>query len=167
MAIRLWNRLKICFFLFLACFRTYLGQPDNHIGWATSMPFSTTFSRGSILESLVKTIYYSKFQIHFTSPQWNSGMDGTQIWLLPNPGLQPKKHTCVKVCNTLNCKHPWSYFELFGSFFILWDSKVSSFIFFSVATLGGSSSQSSLRQTCESPTSFISCYSCSTAPAIP
>ena len=94
------------------------------------MPFSTTFSRGSILESLVKTIYYSKFQIHFSSSQWNSDMDGTQIWLLPNPGLQPKKHTCVKVCNTVYCKHRWSYFELFGSFFIFWDSKVSSCIFF-------------------------------------
>ena len=64
----------------------------------------------------LKTIYYSKFKIRFSSSQWNSGMDGTQIWLLPNPGLQPKKHTCVKVCNTVYCKHRWSYFELFGSF---------------------------------------------------
>ena len=27
--------------MFFACFRPYDGQPDNHIGWATLMPFSS------------------------------------------------------------------------------------------------------------------------------
>ena len=33
------------FFVFLACFRAYVGQPDNHIiiGWATSMPFASIY----------------------------------------------------------------------------------------------------------------------------
>ena len=26
---------------FLSCFRPYVGEPDNHIGWATSMPFTS------------------------------------------------------------------------------------------------------------------------------
>ena len=29
--------------VFLACFRAYVGQPDDHIGLATSMPFSSIY----------------------------------------------------------------------------------------------------------------------------
>ena len=29
------------FFVFFACFRPYIGQPDNHIGWATLMSFTS------------------------------------------------------------------------------------------------------------------------------
>ena len=31
------------FFVFLACFRAYVGQNDNHIGWTTSMPFASIY----------------------------------------------------------------------------------------------------------------------------
>ena len=29
-----------CILCILACFRAYVGQPESHIGWATSMPFT-------------------------------------------------------------------------------------------------------------------------------
>ena len=29
------------FFVFFACFRPYIGQPDSHISWATLMPFTS------------------------------------------------------------------------------------------------------------------------------
>ena len=28
---------------FFACFRPYVGQPDNHMGWATLMPFASIY----------------------------------------------------------------------------------------------------------------------------
>ena len=117
------------------------------------------FGKNNILFQIPNPFFFSPMKLRHG---WDSNLIITQSWFTAK-----KTHTWVKVRNTVYCKHRWSYFELFGSFFIFWDSKVSSCIFFSVATLGGSSSQSSLRQTCESPTSFISCYSCSTAPAIP
>ena len=32
---------KKCILVFLGCFCTYVGQPHDHIGWATSMPFGS------------------------------------------------------------------------------------------------------------------------------
>jgi hypothetical protein len=32
---------KNAFFVFLGCFCAYVGQPHNHIGWATSMSFAS------------------------------------------------------------------------------------------------------------------------------
>ena len=34
------GRQKIHFFVFLGCFWASIKQPNNHIGWATSMPFA-------------------------------------------------------------------------------------------------------------------------------
>ena len=36
----MWQLLTLQFF---ACFRPYVGQPDDHIGWATSMPFASIY----------------------------------------------------------------------------------------------------------------------------
>ena len=35
------KQAKIAFFVFLGCFWAYVVQPHNHIGWATSMPFTS------------------------------------------------------------------------------------------------------------------------------
>ncbi len=35
------NLEKKAFFVFLGCFWAYVGQPHDHIGWATSMPFAS------------------------------------------------------------------------------------------------------------------------------
>ena len=32
---------KKCIFCVFACFRPYIGQPDNHLGWATSLPYTS------------------------------------------------------------------------------------------------------------------------------
>ena len=37
---KLKNRQK-CIFVFLGCFCAYVGQPQDHIGWVTPMPFSS------------------------------------------------------------------------------------------------------------------------------
>ena len=34
---------KKCIFVFFACFRPYVGQLDDHIGWVTLMPFATIY----------------------------------------------------------------------------------------------------------------------------
>ena len=34
---------KYAFFVFFGRFRSYRGQPDNHIGWATSLPFTPIY----------------------------------------------------------------------------------------------------------------------------
>ena len=34
---------KKCIFVFFACFRPYVGQPDNHIGWVTLMPLASIY----------------------------------------------------------------------------------------------------------------------------
>ena len=34
-------RAKTAFFMFLALFWAYIGQPDDHIGWVTLMPFAS------------------------------------------------------------------------------------------------------------------------------
>jgi hypothetical protein len=41
MAVRLKNSQKTTKNAFLACFRAYMGQPHDHIHWATSMPFAS------------------------------------------------------------------------------------------------------------------------------
>jgi hypothetical protein len=38
------KQVENAFFVFFACFRHYVRQPDNHIGWATSMPFTSIYS---------------------------------------------------------------------------------------------------------------------------
>ena len=38
---------KNSFFVFLGCFWAYAGQPHNHKGWATSMPFASINSTNS------------------------------------------------------------------------------------------------------------------------
>ena len=35
------KRAKKAFFVFLALFWAYIGQPDNHIGWVKLMPFAS------------------------------------------------------------------------------------------------------------------------------
>jgi hypothetical protein len=48
-----------------ACFRPYVGQPDNHIGWATSMPFSSiypTHSRTNIWNCFEKILGIGGFE---------------------------------------------------------------------------------------------------------
>jgi hypothetical protein len=35
------KQAKNAFFVFLGCFRAYVGQPHNHIGWATPMSFTS------------------------------------------------------------------------------------------------------------------------------
>ena len=35
------KQTKNAFLVFLGCFWAYAGQPHNHIGWATSMPFAS------------------------------------------------------------------------------------------------------------------------------
>ena len=37
------NRQRMHFFVVFACFRSYVGQPDNHKGWVTSMPFALIY----------------------------------------------------------------------------------------------------------------------------
>ena len=38
---KLKNRQKLHFFVVLGCFWAYVGQPHNHIGWATPMSFAS------------------------------------------------------------------------------------------------------------------------------
>ena len=45
---------KNAFFVFLACFRAYVGQPDDHI--ATSMPFPSIFPSHQSLKFSLKNI---------------------------------------------------------------------------------------------------------------
>ena len=35
------KQAKNAFFVFFGCFWAYVGQPHDHIGWATSMPFAS------------------------------------------------------------------------------------------------------------------------------
>ena len=41
---KLKKEVKNAFFMFLPFFWAYVRQPDNHIGWATSMPFASIYS---------------------------------------------------------------------------------------------------------------------------
>ena len=54
------------FFVFLGCFWVYVGQPHEHIGWATSMPFA------------------SIYPIHPRTNPWNFGKKYWELLVLKN-----------------------------------------------------------------------------------
>ena len=57
-------------FVFLACFRPYVGQPDNHIGWVTLMPFAS--------------IYHTDLRTNpaQSSQRFLGSKDGSKFWWL-------------------------------------------------------------------------------------
>ena len=68
---KLWNRLKTQKNAFLACLRAYVGQPDDHIGWATSMPFASIYP--TIPEIFVKKyweLWELKNSFFLSRPLW-------------------------------------------------------------------------------------------------
>ena len=42
----LYNYITNAFLVFLGCFWAYVGKPQNHVGWATSMSWHQTFQYG-------------------------------------------------------------------------------------------------------------------------
>ena len=103
-----YNRQKTQKMHFFACFRPYVRQPGNHIGWATSMPFASiystdprtnpwnfrekTFRTGgfeklSFFESAILNFFSSSFS-------WKSVTNFVLEWMGLNfsdyDGLQPK-----------------------------------------------------------------------------
>ena len=96
--ISLFSKLTFSKFVnaFFACFRPYVRQPDDHIGWATSMPFASInstdprtnpaqfrekilridgFEKRSFFESAVLEIFFAK------SHEKQSKVLGEQGWV--------------------------------------------------------------------------------------
>ena len=63
-------------FVFFACFRPYVGQPDNHIGWATLMPFASIYPTNprthpwNFLEKLLQIDGFKNI-VFLCRPFWN------------------------------------------------------------------------------------------------
>jgi hypothetical protein len=115
MAVRLSNssskQAKNAFFVFLGCFCTYIGKQHDHIGWTTSMPFTSINSTDPRifakqfweLAILKNSVLLSRpFWNFFCSSPWKSVKVSWVSMMGQNiddyPGFQPKiphpKHFC-------------------------------------------------------------------------
>ena len=103
------QQAKNAFFVFFGCFWTYVGQPQGHIGWATSMPFASinptnprtnlSFFESAILN--LKKIKNKCFIPIKTSPKLYGRMDGWKFWCLP--WFPENSLLCVILCYTVQC----------------------------------------------------------------
>ena len=104
------KQAKNAFFVLFACFRPYVGQPDDHISWVTLMPFTSIYPTGPrtnpaqfcknilridsfekhvVFESAILKYFFQK-EIFFCSIPWKTVKcfwvlckDGSKIWWLP------------------------------------------------------------------------------------
>ena len=101
---------KKCIFVFLGCFWAYVGQPDDHRSWATSMPFASFHCmnlRTNPWKKKNENWRNWKMSFFFSRPFWIFFCfipikTFKFYWLARFPA---PKSTCLKICNTVYYAH--------------------------------------------------------------